>query len=87
MKLYTPLGIAELPDNYANEYKGMTDIELLEELVRQDTIGDGFLDPILVSILIDKRLLFKGDRCSDIQIIIQKLKERLWKIKRLFTRY
>ena len=56
MKLYTPLGVAELPDNYADEYKEMTDIELLEELAKQDTTDDGFLDPILVSILIDKKL-------------------------------
>lgn len=74
MKLYTPLGIAELPDNYADEYKEMTDIELLEELVKQDTTEDGFLDPILVSILIDKKLLFKGERICDIQAKIQKLK-------------
>lgn len=74
MKLYTPLGIAELPDNYADEYKNMTDIELLEELVKQDTTEDGFLDPILVSILIDKKLLFKGERLSDVQAKIQKLK-------------
>lgn len=75
MKLYTPLGIAELPDNYADEYRDKSDIELLEELLRQDNTGDGFLDPILVSILIDKKLLFKGEKCSDIQAKIQKLKE------------
>ena len=46
MKLYTPLGIAELPDSYADEYRDKTDIELLEELLRQDNTGDGFLDPI-----------------------------------------
>lgn len=74
MKLYTPLGIAELPDNYADEYKDKTDVELLEELVKQDTTEDGFLDPILVSILIDKKLLFKGEKWSDIQAKIQKLK-------------
>lgn len=74
MKLYTPLGIAELPDSYADEYKDKTDVELLEELVRQDTTEEGFLDPILVSILIDKKLLFKGERLSDIQAKIQKLK-------------
>lgn len=74
MKLYTPLGIAELPDNCADEYKEMTDIELLEELAKQDTTDDGFLDPILVSILIDKKLLFKGERLSDVQAKIQKLK-------------
>lgn len=74
MKLYTPLGIAELPDNYADEYKEMTDIELLEELAKQDTTDDGFLYPILVSILIDKKLLFKGERLSDVQAKIQKLK-------------
>ena len=77
MKLYTPLGIAELPDSYADEYKGKTDIELLEELLRQDTTDDGFLDPILVSILIDKKLLFRGERLSDIQTKIQRLKEQL----------
>ncbi len=77
MKLYTPLGIAELPDSYADEYKNKTDIELLEELVRQDSTEDGFLDPILVSILIDKKLLFKGEKCSDIQAKIQRLKEQL----------
>lgn len=77
MKLYTPLGVAELPDNYADEYKGMTDIELLEELVKQDTTDNGFLDPILVSILIDKKLLFKGEKLSDIKAKIQRLKEQL----------
>lgn len=77
MKLYTPLGIAELPDNYADEYKDKTDVELLEELVKQDTTEDGSLDPILVSILIDKKLLFKGERIYDIQSKIQKLKEQL----------
>lgn len=76
MKLYTPLGIAKLPDNYADEYKNKTDIELLEELLRQDNTGDGFLDPILVSILIDKKLLFKGERVNDIQAKIQRLKEK-----------
>lgn len=76
MKLYTPLGIAELPDNYADEYKNKTDIELLEELVRQDTTEEGFLDPILVSILIDKKLLFKGEKWSDIKAKIQRLKEQ-----------
>ena len=74
MKLYTPLGIAELSDSYADEYKDKTDIELLEELLRQDNTGDGFLDPILVSILIDKKLLFKGERFSDIQVKIKELK-------------
>lgn len=74
MKLYTPLGVAKLPDSYADEYKDMSDVELLEELVKQDTTKDGFLDPILVSILIDKKLLFKGERLSDIQSKIQKLK-------------
>ena len=77
MKLYTPLGIAELPDSYADEYKDMSDVELLEELVKQDTTEDGFLDPILVSILIDKKLLFKGERICDIQAKIQRLKEQL----------
>lgn len=77
MKLYTPLGIAELPDSYADEYKDKTDIELLEKLVKQDTTDDGFLDPILVSILIDKKLLFKGEKWSDIKEKIQKLKEQL----------
>lgn len=77
MKLYTPLGIAELPDNYADEYKNKTDVELLEELVRQDTTEEGFLDPILVSILIDKKLLFKGEKWSDIQAKIHRLKEQL----------
>ncbi len=77
MKLYTPLGIAELPDNYADEYRDKSDIELLEELLRQDNTGDGFLDPILVSILIDKKLLFKGERVNDIQAKIQRLKEQL----------
>lgn len=77
MKLYTPLGIAELPDNYADEYKDKTDVELLEELVRQDSTKDGFLDPILVSILIDKKLLFKGEKWSDIQAKIQRLKDQL----------
>lgn len=76
MKLYTPLGIAELPDNYADEYRDKPDIELLEELLRQDNTGDGFLDPILVSILIDKKLLFKGERVNDIQAKIQRLKEK-----------
>ena len=75
MKLYTLLGIAELPDSYVDEYKDMFDVELLEELVKQDTTEDGFLDPILVSILIDKKLLFKGERVSDIQAKIQRLKE------------
>lgn len=79
MKLYTPLGIAKLPDSYADEYRDKTDIELLEELLRQDNTGDGFLDPILVSILIDKKLLFKGERVNDIQAKIQRLKEQLWK--------
>lgn len=74
MKLYTPLGIAELLDSYADEYKDMSDVELLEELVKQDTTEDGFLDPILVSILIDKKLLFKGERLNDIHVKIQKLK-------------
>ena len=74
MKLYTPLGIAELPDRYADEYKDMSDVELLEELVKQDATEDGFLDPILVSILIDKKLLFKGERLNDIHAKIQKLK-------------
>lgn len=55
--------------------KNKTDVELLEELVRQDTTEDGFLDPILVSILIDKKLLFKGEKWSDIQAKIQRLKE------------
>lgn len=77
MKLYTPLGIAELPDNYADEYKNKTDIELLEELLRQDSTEDGFLDPILVSILIDKKLLFNGEKWSDIKEKIQRLKEQL----------
>ena len=77
MKLYTPLGIAELPDSYADEYKNMTDIELLEELLRQDNTEDGFLDPILVSILIDKKLLFKGERICDIQAKIQRLKDQV----------
>ncbi len=77
MKLYTPLGIAKLPDSYADEYRDKTDIELLEELLRQDNTGDGFLDPILVSILIDKKLLFKGERVNDIQAKIQRLKEQL----------
>ena len=77
MKLYTPLGIAELPDSYADEYKDMSDVELLEELVKQDTTEDGFLDPILVSILIDKKLLFKGEKLSDIQAKIQRLKDQL----------
>lgn len=75
MKIYTPLGKVELPENYADEYKDKTDIELLEELVRQDTTEDGFLDPILVSILIDKKLLFRGERICDIQVKIQRLKE------------
>lgn len=79
MKLYTPLGIAELPDSYADEYKDMSDVELLEELVKQDTTEDGFLDPILVSILIDKKLLFKGERICDIQAKIHKLKEQICK--------
>ena len=79
MKLYTPLGIAKLPDSYADEYRDKTDIELLEELLRQDNTGDGFLDPILVSILIEKKLLFKGERVNDIQAKIQRLKEQLWK--------
>lgn len=77
MKLYTPLGIAKLPDSYADEYRDKTDIELLEELLRQDNTGDGFLDPILVSILIEKKLLFKGERVNDIQAKIQRLKEQL----------
>ena len=77
MKLYTPLGIAKLPDSYADEYRDKTDIELLEELLKQDNTGDGFLDPILVSILIDKKLLFKGERVNDIQAKIQRLKEQL----------
>lgn len=70
MKLYTPLGMADLPDSYADKYKNMTDIELLEELVKQRKL----LDPILVSILIDKKLLFKSEKWSDIQVKIQKLK-------------
>lgn len=76
MKLYTPLGMADLPDSYADKYKNMTDIELLEELVKQRKL----LDPILVSILIDKKLLFKSEKWSDIQVKIQKLKVQKWKI-------
>lgn len=72
MKLYTPLGIAELPDNYADEYKDKTDIELLEELVKQDSTEDGFLDPILVSILIDKSCCL---RAKDGVIFKQKFKD------------
>lgn len=75
MKIYTPLGKVELPDSYVDEYKDMTDIELLEELVRQNNTREGFLDPILVSILIDKKLLLRGEKCSDIQAKIEKLKE------------
>ncbi len=74
MRIYTPLGKAELPDSYADEYKAMTDIELLEELVRQNNTKKGLLDPILVSILIDKKLLLRGEKCSDVQAKIQKLK-------------
>lgn len=80
MKLYTPLGMADLPDSYADKYKNMTDIELLEELVKENNTGEGFLDPILVSILIDKKLLFKSEKWSDIQVKIQKLKVQKWKI-------
>ncbi len=71
MKLYTPLGKVELPDNYADKYKDKTDIELLEELVKQSSQT---LDPVLVQILVDKKLLFKGERICDIQAKIQKLK-------------
>lgn len=83
MQLITPLGKVDLPDSYADEYKEMADIELLEELVRQDTTDYGFLDPILVSILIDKKLLFKGERLSDIQAKIQNLKEQKLCLKNL----
>lgn len=35
MKLYTPLGIAELPDSYADEYKDKTDVELHKAINQQ----------------------------------------------------
>ncbi len=76
MKIYTPLGEVDLQDDYADEYKDMTDIELLEELLRQDSTEEGLLDPILVSILIDKKLLLTGEKYSDIQAKIEKLKEQ-----------
>ena len=71
MLIDTPYGKAEVPDNYANEYKDKTDIELIEILLSQNK---GFLDPILVQICIDKNLLKKGEAVEDLEMKLDDMK-------------
>ena len=72
MIIDTPLGKVDIPNNLVDKYKNKTDIELLEELVRQSNQS---VDPVLVQILVDKKLLFAGEKQNDIINRINRLKQ------------
>ncbi len=74
MKLQTPIGKLEVSDSLANEYKNKTDIELLEDLIKQNNSETGIIDPVLVQILTNKKLLTKGMRFEDVKQRIIELK-------------
>ncbi len=75
MKLQTPIGNKlEVSDSLANEYKNKTDIELLEDLIKQNNSKTGIIDPVLVQILTNKKLLTKGMRFEDVKQKIIELK-------------
>lgn len=74
MKLQTPIGKLEVSDSLANEYKNKTDIELLEDLIKQNNSETGIIDPALVQILTNKKLLTKGMRFEDVKQRIIELK-------------
>lgn len=71
MIINTPYGNAEVPDNYANEYKDKTDIELIEILLEQNK---RFLDPVLVQICVNRNLLKKGEAVEDLEMKLDWLK-------------
>jgi len=75
MKLQTPIGKLEVSDSLANEYKNKTDIELLEDLIKQNNSETGIIDPVLVQILTNKKLLTKGMRFEDVKQRIIELKK------------
>ena len=72
MKIDTPLCKLDVPENLVDKYSDKTDIELLEELVKQ---SNRTFDPVLVQILVDKELLFAGEKVSDIQSRINRFKQ------------
>ena len=71
MILQTPCGEFDILNSFADEYKGKTDIELLETLLEQNK---KFVDPVLVQILADKGLICKGMFTKDIERKIAELK-------------
>ncbi len=74
MKLQTPIGKLEVSDSLANEYKNKTDIELLEDLIKQNNSETGIIDPVLVQILTNKKLLTNGMKFEDVKQKIVELK-------------
>lgn len=71
MKLDTPIGKVEYPDFLAEPYKDKSDIELLEILVTEQ---QQIVDPVLLQILVNKGLLFKGERIKEVKERITELK-------------
>ena len=68
INLETPCGICKMP--IGNEYKDKTDIELLELLLKQNK---RFIDPVLIQILVNKKLLNAGDHITQIKANIKEL--------------
>lgn len=71
MEILTPIGYCELLNNFEHQYIQMSDLELLTLLVIQ---SKSMLDPVLVQILINKKLLMPGEKISDIKNKIEKLR-------------
>lgn len=71
MEILTPIGYCELLNNFEQQYIQMSDLELLTLLVIQ---SKSMLDPVLVQILINKKLLMPGEKISDIKNKIEKLR-------------
>ena len=71
MEILTPIGYYELPYNFEQQFLQMSDLELLTLLVIQ---SKSMLDPVLVQVLINKKLLMPGEKISDIKNKIEKLR-------------
>jgi len=79
----TPVGKFEMPNAVAERLDGMTDIELLEDYVKN---CKNFIDPFLFQEMADRKLIFAGDYYADIVKRLEELKSTVVPTKELLEK-
>ena len=66
----TPVGKVEMPSWIAEKFNKMDDIELMQDYLKS---SKNFIDPFAFQYMVDRKLLFAGERTPDIEARLNKM--------------